>query len=48
MKPVITLRHQVLQVRFQCMSVQGPLLQEVKDEWEAQSQCRNSQEGRRP
>ena len=44
----IIVRHQVLQDRFQCMSVQGHLLQEVKNEIGAQFQCRYLQEGRRP
>ena len=39
---------QVLQVRFQCMFEQGQLLQEVKNDLGAQSQCRLLQEGRRP
>ena len=39
--------HQVLQVRFQCMSVQGHLLQEAKNELGAQFHCRDLQEGRR-
>ena len=32
-KEFFTLRHQVLQVRFQCMEVQGHLTQEVKNEF---------------
>ena len=49
--PVVRLMTNTLSrnsVRFQCMSVQGHLLQEVKNELEAQSQCRHLQEGRRP
>ena len=46
-KEFFTLRHQVVKVRFHCiMSVQGHLLQEVKNELAAQSQCRHLQEGR--
>ena len=47
-KEFFTMRHQLLQVHFQCMSVQGHLKEEVKNELEAQFQCRHLQEGRRP
>ena len=47
-KEFFTPRHRVLQVRFQCMSVQGELLQEVKNELETRLQCRCLQEGRQP